>query len=289
MDELLFASDSRLSGGQRWDGCPKILALPRSDALMSFAGATDAAYPVMLQLANSIAHYPPSVERRLDIAHLKGHTIRLLNQMRELIDGPFPVGQDDPDPPRALFFLGGYSWRYRGFYAWKLVFDNGAFRYVRAVRGWQDRGGWRFAFGGEADVVADARLRLFDLLRAPGRERTTADGLDMEPFEVLRDIVREGRFDSVGGAPQLAKVYRHLNTQFFGVPWNNVLTVAGRPMLPYERAFVPVIDPDDPERQPRAPTAYGDALAGETDRLDDEEEEGGVFDEEDEIADEGQP
>src|SRR3954447_7447997 len=72
----------------------------------------------------------------------------------------------------------------------------------------------------------------------------------MEPFEVLRDIVLEERFDSVGGAPHVAKVYRHLNTQFFGVPWNDAMTVAGRPMLAYERAFVPAIDPDDPERQP---------------------------------------
>ena len=287
MDELVFASDSRLSGGQRWDGCPKILALPRSDALMSFAGATDSAYPVMLQLANSIAHYPPSVERRLDIAHLKGHTIRLLNQMRELIGGPFPAGQDGPDPPQALFFLGGYSWRYRAFYAWKLIYEDDSFRFVRAVRGWQNRDGWRLAFGGDADAVEHAHERLIARLRAPGRERTYEDGLDMEPFEVIRDIVREDRFGSVGGAPQIAKVYRHLNTQFFGVPWNGALTVAGRPMLGYERAFVPVVDPDDPEIQPRPPAGYGDVLPGETEHLADEDEDSLV--EGDESGDEGRP
>jgi hypothetical protein len=39
----------------------------------------------------------------------------------------------------------------------------------------------------------------------------------MGPFEVLRDVIREARCDSVGGPPQVAKVYRHLNTQFFAV------------------------------------------------------------------------
>ena len=47
--ELVVASDSRLSFGCRWDCCPKVLALPRGDAAMCFAGNTMYAYPVMLQ------------------------------------------------------------------------------------------------------------------------------------------------------------------------------------------------------------------------------------------------
>ncbi len=34
--ELVVASDSRLSGGQAWDGNAKIMLLPRSDAVLSF-------------------------------------------------------------------------------------------------------------------------------------------------------------------------------------------------------------------------------------------------------------
>ncbi|UGS36761.1 hypothetical protein DSM104329_03171 [Capillimicrobium parvum] len=270
MDELVFASDSRLSGGQRWDGCPKILTLPRSDALMSFAGETQAAYPMMLQLANSIAFYPPSQERRLDLAHLGGHSLRLFNQMRGLIDGPFAVGQTEPDPPRAVFLLGGYSWRYRAFFTWKLEFAEGEFRYRRVVRGRQSERGWHFHFAGDTDAVELARNRLFELLRAPGRERVQADGLDMEPFEVLRDVIREARFDSVGGPPQVAKVYRHLNTQFFAVEWQNVATIAGRPALSYEQAFIPRLDADRPDLQPRPPERLEEPLPGETEPTADE-------------------
>jgi hypothetical protein len=72
----------------------------------------------------------------------------------------------------------------------------------------------------------------------------------MEPFEILRDIIRDQVDDTVGGPPQIAKVYRHLNRQFFAVPWNGQLTVVGRPVLVYESAQIPQIDPDDPTRPP---------------------------------------
>ena len=38
--ELVFASDSRLRLGGTWDASPKIFGLPRTDALMAFAGDT---------------------------------------------------------------------------------------------------------------------------------------------------------------------------------------------------------------------------------------------------------
>jgi hypothetical protein len=267
MSELVMASDSRLSGGQRWDGCPKILALPRSDCLVSFAGDTQAAYPMMLQLSNTIAFYPPSRERRLDINHLRGHTLRLFNQMRGLITG-LPVGQEQPDDPQALFLLGGYLWRFHAFYVWKLEFSGGEFFYRRVIRGQQTRRSWSVHFAGDTDAVDHANERLGRLLSE--RSVTPQVGLDMEPFEVLRDIIREETFPSVGGAPQLAKVYRHLNMRFFALPWDGHLSVAGRPLLPYERAFVPEIDVDHPADQPRAESAA--ALAGEEARMADEED-----------------
>jgi hypothetical protein len=52
--ELVVASDSRLSGGQFWDANPKSMLLPRSDRVLSFAGGTFDAYPLMLQAFNAI-------------------------------------------------------------------------------------------------------------------------------------------------------------------------------------------------------------------------------------------
>mgnify|MGYP000962023504 FL=1 len=57
-EELVFASDSRLAFGARWDCCPKILALPRNDSAISFAGDTHYAYPVMLQAIAAVAQHP---------------------------------------------------------------------------------------------------------------------------------------------------------------------------------------------------------------------------------------
>jgi ATP-dependent protease HslVU (ClpYQ) peptidase subunit len=70
--ELVIASDSRLSGGQFWDANPKIMLLPRSDAVLSFAGTTSDAYPLMLQAYNSIRMYPPASSRAVILPGNKG-------------------------------------------------------------------------------------------------------------------------------------------------------------------------------------------------------------------------
>ena len=74
--------------------------------------------------------------------------------------------------------------------------------------------------------------------------------LDMEPFEVLRDMTREEAYPSIGGPPQVVKVYRHMNSLPFGVYWptreSGVKTLLGRPLLDYEIPGAPVIDPDRP-------------------------------------------
>jgi hypothetical protein len=193
---------------------------------------------MMLQLANSIAFYPPSAERRLDIAHLGGHMLRMFNQMRELVGPPFPVGQDQPDPPRTLFLFGGYSWRYRGFYAWKLSYTDGAFSTERVVRARETEAGWRYCFAGDDDAVDHATETLGS--RLPDAGNYPEQGIDMEPFEVLRDVIRAQLFNAVGGPPQIAKVYRHMNTRFFAVQWGGTLTSKRR-----QRAEV-----EAPERPP---------------------------------------
>jgi hypothetical protein len=71
----------------------------------------------------------------------------------------------------------------------------------------------------------------------------------MEPFEVLRDIIRAQKFFSVGGPPQLVKVYEHMNTLPFAFYWpdkaSGKVTALGRPLMDYEVASWPVLDPDE--------------------------------------------
>ncbi len=51
VEQLVFASDSRISAGEKFDACPKMLALPRIDCAISYAGTSGDALSMMLQLS----------------------------------------------------------------------------------------------------------------------------------------------------------------------------------------------------------------------------------------------
>jgi hypothetical protein len=238
-EELVFASDSRLSGGQRLDHGTKIFELPRTDALLSFAGQIEYAYPFAHQLITAIRIYPRSADRRYPLGKARGHMLRVFEQMYRSIHG-LPVGQLLPiegDPP-VQFLFGGYIWHTKRFGIWYVDLD-------RIARTFRFRRGGRFFFIGDKDAVVEARRRTQQLLRVRGRDSLT---IDMEPFEVLRDIIREGRYAYVGGAPQVAKVYEHLNTQFFATVWSHngkrIPHIFGRPVVGMETCSWPLFEPD---------------------------------------------
>lgn len=251
--EMIVASDSRLSGGQFWDANPKILMLPRTDAVLAFAGYTGDAYPLMLMAYNSIRMHLPANTRAMDLSELKGHLVRVFNHSREFITG-LPANQVTPDKPEVEFQLCGYSWKYKNFSAWRLHFDEstGCFTFKRS-RAWggQDADSFKYVtYAGDEDVVDEAKKRLIEKLRVT--KKISSGSLDMEPFEVLRDILREGKFNSIGGPIQLVKIYEHANAVPVGVYWPNKETgsvsVLGRPLMDYERTPWGVVDPDDPNR-----------------------------------------
>ena len=251
--ELVVASDSRLSGGQHWDANSKIILLPRSDAVISFAGNTWDAYPLMLQAYNAIKMFPPAEKRVLDLAELKGHLIRVFDHSREFISGP-PHGQSVPDDPDLKFVLSGYSWRTKKFHVWTLHYDRsiGGFTFRPATEwGGQEPDGYKLiAYVGDEEPVKAAKENLVTVLRSRGKLQSGS--LDMEPFEVLRDIIRSGKFSSVGGPVQLVKIYEHANVAPVGVCWpdkaSGTVSVLGRPLLDYERSQWGVLDPDNPDR-----------------------------------------
>ena len=109
-EELLFASDSRLSGGSDWDCCPKLMLLPRGDSVIGFAGSTFDAYPMMIQFRNWVETHPAALNRGLDINELKKQMRLMFNDMRLFITD-LPVGQKEPDPPDCELIFGGWSWK----------------------------------------------------------------------------------------------------------------------------------------------------------------------------------
>ncbi len=54
VEELVFATDSSLTGGEKWNQGVKLFELPRPDCLICFAGDTGRAYPLILNLLSSI-------------------------------------------------------------------------------------------------------------------------------------------------------------------------------------------------------------------------------------------
>lgn len=250
--ELVVASDSRLSGGKFWDANPKIMLTPRSDCVLSFAGDTADAYPLMLQAYNAIKSHARLSSREIDITTLKGHLVRVFNRSREFMSN-FPAGEGRPDGD-ATFVLSGYSWRRREFCIWRLHFDRSINRYTfQPINPWPGQDGAeprQVAFIGDVEPVKAAKEMLVERLRSSGKLRS--GGLNMEPFEVLRDIVRAESFSSVGGPPQMVKIYEHMNVRVVPIFWPNraseIATILGRPLMAYEKPSSTPLDPDEPLR-----------------------------------------
>lgn len=203
------------------------------------------AYPMMLQMQAAISMYPKSRSRAMDFLELRHHTLEVFNGMRQYI-GDLPRNQKEPDPPQTLFILAGFSWRSSKFAIWLLHFDAHIKRFTyRPATSWKGSDGKKkIAFAG--DYVEEARTRLVNVLRE--RDKLTVGGFDMEPFEVLRDMLRDDQHPCIGGAPQLVKIYRHMNCLPFGIYWPNrasgKVSLLGRPLLDYETSTYKVLDPD---------------------------------------------
>jgi hypothetical protein len=109
------------------------------------------------------------------------------------------------------------------------------------------------ASGGDRDNRRKAEQRLLKLLTRKREEAGTAEPFhfDMEPFEVVRDMLRESkrkRYEKIGGAPQLVRIDQHVSARAVGVYWPNRasghVTLLGRPALGYENLDAWVLDPD---------------------------------------------
>ncbi len=243
--ELVMATDSRLRGPFVWDACPKILSLARNDCALAFAGSTSVAYPFMLQVHAAVKQYAPSLNRAVDLVDFKGHVLNVINGMRSAMHS-FPTPPQKNEEEETYLVLGGYSWRFAQFKIWTLHYDKLISEFTfRPATAWDGIDGDRL-LAVVGDHVPEAKKRLLNLLDSKGKKQ--AGGFDMEPFEVLRDMIRLATYTEIGGPPQLVKVYRHMNCTPFAVHWPNSksgqVTVLGRALLSYEKSEVGILNPD---------------------------------------------
>lgn len=190
VDELLVATDSRLTGSMVWDVGPKLFGLSRGDAVIAFAGSTLYAYPLVQQIRVSLDAYGKTRTRAQDITSLPQHFLNLLDSM---VDGKL---LRDLVRPKAQeldiqILLAGYSWQYSRYRVWRFSYDGRARRFQKVSAS----GRRTILYAGDGEAVA--RYRVNQLLRERRRQE-----INMEPFEVLCDMALDGRFHTIGGPPQ---------------------------------------------------------------------------------------
>ncbi len=239
VEELCFASDSRLSGGGTISCAQKVFALNRGDVAMAFAGDTAIAYPYILQVINSINGYRETGTRGADIIKVRSHVINMLNQLVKGIDNSVQV-EGIPD---VQIILGGYSWLEKKFHLWKICYkkDLTKFHYETAYSygGVEecivyagDRGDGP-AKEGERTFKSFFKKKMSDEFGAALQDKK----LDMEPLRYLIEFLQQNDYaeSTISFPPQLVKVYQHMNALYIPlVDGRNYIYYCGRKLFENE-------------------------------------------------------
>lgn len=252
-EELVIASDSRLSGYGSLDCSPKIIQLPRSDSLIAYSGDTFFAYPVIHQITEAIRGNRSIHERIKDYGAFRNYVLKIMNEMYSFFHGA-PKELKNPD---TGFILAGYSWFKKEFMIDVISFRKGSKRFEhRPVGDFFGRG--KVCFTGDMGKEGFRRLRQV-LLEKYGSPRADESGdvmgyLNMEPFEVIRDMLREANENtaSIGGAPQVVTVAQHMNSRQTAIYWpsreSGKIFLGGAPVVDLNYLDNWIMDPDTLEK-----------------------------------------
>lgn len=243
--ELVFATDSCLGGGERWESGVKLFELPRRDCLICFSGYTLRTYPMILTLMNAIRYDKHAANPNFDVNDFMVYVTSLFTDVIKQIkvDGRNATFEDvlkeDPD---FNFMFGGWSWRENKFKLWKI-------EYSFEVHGFVPKTDYdNLVFTMIGDELETARQMLEQEIMA--NKAVLRGTLDMEPLKVLVQIIRDTKvqFDTISGPVQLAKIYAPGHIEFFGVYYpsavNGKRTFLGRDVSYTNNPSVRFIDPD---------------------------------------------
>lgn len=240
--ELVFATDSRLRMGEEWDSGIKLFTLGRPDCLICFAGDTQRAYTMILQGSNTHQFNVDWSDPRLDLHDVRDLLCDLFTKLGRAIRNP-AGGQKIADVVgSATFLFGGWSWRKERLCVWKIAYSNELESFVpQAMHGGDgDRVQLPVFIG---DHVETARRLLVEDI---GLDVIYGD-YDMQPLRVLARMSRSAEYHEIGGAIQIAKVYRSGHNEFFGMMWppnSGEPWFLGRKISPYDAPPIRFIDPE---------------------------------------------
>lgn len=244
--ELVFATDSCLSAGERWEAGVKLFELPRKDCFICFAGETSRAYPMILNLIHSIEASPTLKNPQTDLLDVKRHAEGLFTDLAQAIDLSDLSNRDDDDARGAAqFIFGGWRWQTSEFYVWRLAYNSTSERFAAE----------RCFLDDSEPVCFIGDLESDDLIMEIYEEVGMANiKLNMQPLKLLVDKIRDtSSRDTSGirGTPQIGKVYRSGNSKLFGVMWPSSQGgkphYQSRPVLGIQNMVHQYFDPDTRE------------------------------------------
>lgn len=235
-EELIFATDSCLSGGERWHSGVKLFELPRKDCLISFAGETNRTYPLILNLISSIKFDEHLSNSHTDLTEVLDY---LTNLFTNLCNSIHDYGTADFQDVLGefSFLFGGWSWKQNRFKLWKLKYKFETEAFVHDGIGEE---GMFFGFIGDELVIAEQKLTE----EMTNNRRILARDFDMEPFQVLLSMIRNDDYTTIDGAIQFAKIHPPGTTEFFGVYHQGKRTFLGNDVSFENNPAVKFIDPE---------------------------------------------
>lgn len=241
--ELIFATDSCLSAGERWHSGVKLFELPRQDCLICFAGDTYRTYPLILNLISSIKFDTHLLSSHTDITEVLDYITRLFTSLCYSITD-YGTQNFEEVLGEFQFLFGGWSWKANDFKLWKLEYNHSAGAFIHDE---VDNGSMFYTFIGDALEQSEESLNN-ELTR---NNKITAKNFDMEPFKVLIEMIRDSFYTSIDGAVQIAKIHPPGTTEFLGVYWPSVIggkrTFLGKAVNTDNNSVVKYIDLDTGE------------------------------------------
>ncbi len=241
--ELVFATDSCLSAGERWEAGVKLFELPRKDCFICFAGDTSRAYPMILNLIHSIEASPALKNPQTDLLDIMRHAEGLFTDLAQAID---LTGHSSPDyktaRSEAQFIFGGWRWQTSEFYVWRLAYDSTPVKECFVAE--------RCFLDDSEPVCFIGDIQRSDLIQEIYQEVGVADiKLNMQPLQLLIRKIRDisPGTSGISGAPQIGKVYRSGNSKLFGVMWQSSEGkpyFQSRPVLGIQNMVHHYFDPD---------------------------------------------
>ena len=233
-EQICMIADSCVTGGQKFLATPKLFPLKRGDCAIACAGLTEYSFPIVTHLTRAMEINGPVNDLAkdfLDIIHLiVDITNKCLAEEQDVLSYN----------PSFSMMLCGFSWKRKAPYLFKIVYDKNLRRMrhcsVRTILGNQ------VAVIGDKNIIPMARKAIFDAVAPDGKNIHRP--IDMQPLDVLMGIINNPEYRSIGGHPQMLKIYPFFKVLPIGLKSVNdtIIYYFGRPLLSYETFPYPIME-----------------------------------------------